>query len=79
MPLVQVVVKSSGFSSERYGHCEKCGKHCTEVFMGRAAFKTYRPDCWPTRFGHKHCVIAMATQDAKTIPEWLIDVSVQVA
>lgn len=31
------VLASSGYSSARYGNCEICGKHCSQVFIQREA------------------------------------------
>lgn len=60
-------LKSTGHSSERYGNCETCGQHCSEVFM-QTETRGYRyPDTAlmsytyhntnGALFGHRECLI----------------------
>ncbi len=54
------ILKGTGESSGRYGACEVCKDHCTEVFY-QVEEQEYQPDKW-TRyechdlFGHKECL-----------------------
>jgi hypothetical protein len=52
-----IKVKSTGYSSYRYGACEKCGKTCAEVFhaFGWTDLK------FQSLFGCQECCAAMAT------------------
>jgi len=67
-------IRSLGFSSERYGNCEICGKHCSEVFY-QAESKKYKRDLpdGTTKtgythhnchdfFGHKECLESQRKQ-----------------
>lgn len=59
-------LKSIGNSSERYGPCEVCGKHCSEVWFQVEERKYYnrergeqftQHEC-NSYFGHKECLEA---------------------
>lgn len=70
-------LRSTGYSSARYGPCEVCGKHCTEVFL-QAARRFFRFDPIPTNpcdpeelegwaerpgaFGHEACLRELRTK-----------------
>lgn len=41
-------IKSTGFSSERYGVCEVCEKHVSEVWLRRIGTRS--------AFGHRECI-----------------------
>lgn len=43
-------LKSTGYSSARYGVCEVCGLHCAEVYM---QVRVKGND----RFGHEDCLV----------------------
>lgn len=52
-----IKIRSTGYSSIRYGNCEKCGQSCSEVFhvFGFDRRKRYRD-----MFGCKSCAEAVA-------------------
>lgn len=60
----QYRLSSTGHSSERYGPCEICKLHCSEVFI-QAEARTFMSDGKPawthhectTLFGHEACLI----------------------
>ena len=68
--MVKYILISTGDSSNRYGNCEICGKHCSEVFMqypiekkvirGKEIFIRGK-----TIFGHKDCLIKARKEVAK--------------
>lgn len=55
-------IKSTGNSSARFGPCEVCGKHVSEVFI-QTEGKIYQPkemtyyQCNKSLFGHEVCLI----------------------
>ena len=60
-----IKIKSTGFSSQRYGNCPYCGKPASEVFVKNYYKKYKRPDgssgitrdCVPgPSYGHKECL-----------------------
>lgn len=61
-------LKSTGHSSERYGVCEVCGQHASEVFhltsymlyerKGRGALNGFGWTCGIDLFGHADCLRA---------------------
>lgn len=54
-------IKNTGFASDRYGNCERCGKHCSEVFY-QVEGRVFEPgqvthlEC-NNLFGHETCLI----------------------
>lgn len=53
-------LKNTGYSSKRYGNCEVCNKHVSEVFY-QVEEKQYKygwtqSDC-NNLYGHKECLI----------------------
>lgn len=67
MPKYRYRIKSTGLSSARFGPCEVCKKHCSEVFHqveqkefvsvekpGEISLTHY--ECWDY-FGHEQCLI----------------------
>lgn len=55
-------LKSTGFSSQRYGNCECCDKPASEVFI-QAEMRATESDsytyhgCNSHTFGHRECLI----------------------
>jgi len=61
-------INTTGDSSAKYGNCESCGEHCTEVFHLQEFSKSEEfehrgviyPSGWvyvgPSVFGHKNCL-----------------------
>lgn len=67
MPKYHYTMISTRDSSAKYGPCEVCGEHCTEVFHQveqREFISVEKPDeisltyyqCWDY-FGHENCLI----------------------
>lgn len=59
-------IRSTNESSDKFGPCELCGKHCTEVFMGRAEIREGTArflNFAPGRFGHAGCVHRAVSED----------------
>ena len=50
-------LKTTGYSSERYGPCEVCGEHCSEVFYQVESKGGSRHKCRDL-FGHETCLVA---------------------
>ncbi len=56
----QYTLTSLRESSAKYGNCDVCHKHVSEVFIQRET-REYAPDHWThegchTLFGHKECL-----------------------
>jgi len=64
-------ISSLGGSSDKYGKCEVCGKHVSDVFIQQPYEQFTGPDgevCWETKesiFGHKECLLSMRTDETK--------------
>lgn len=55
-------IKSTKHGSDKFGACEVCGNHVSEMFM-LTEKREYKPDsfthhgCIANMFGHKHCLV----------------------
>jgi len=55
-------IRSTGYSSRRYGPCQVCGRHASEVFLQAELQMSIRPDGSVgyshrgTIFGHRECL-----------------------
>lgn len=77
---IKVTIKHTGYGSERYGNCQCCGKHCSEVVYSIAEQAYIDPDTnqlsytgyqMPSsKWGHLTCIESFAkTVIAKRILE----------
>jgi len=54
----RVRITSTGFSSQRFGDCEQCHKHASEVYLlsGATYIMSGKVKTWAACFGHYDCM-----------------------
>lgn len=65
------LARSTKYGSQRFGNCEICGKHATEIFY-QQAFENGYVISESEAFGHLSCLLSSREKDAmdtKTLSE----------
>jgi hypothetical protein len=72
-PVYHYRLTNTGYSSTRYGNCEVCAKHASEVFV-QAEMRDYQrhdgttsttyANCRPHTFGHRDCLLSLRREAA---------------